>query len=106
MSHFTVSTAVAAAIGLALSLQGCASHEMHDQAMADTTPPPVKATMAKLAAGGVEKCFGINAVGKNDCAEGAHACAGMATKAMDPGSFVLVPTGACSKIDGGHMAAM
>ena len=104
MSHFSVPTAIAAAIGLALSLQGCTSSSM-SHSMADNTPQAVKDTMAKIAAGGVEKCYGINAVGKNDCAEGAHACAGMATKAMDPGSFVLVPTGACAKIDGGHMAA-
>ncbi|HVO03665.1 MAG TPA: DUF2282 domain-containing protein [Candidatus Cybelea sp.] len=97
-----VSAAIAAAIGLAAMLQGCTSSST---TTADNTPAPVKATMAKLAAGGVEKCFGVNAVGKNDCAEGAHACAGMATKAMDPQSFILVPSGACSKIDGGHTSA-
>jgi hypothetical protein len=29
----------------------------------------------------------------------------MATKAMDPASFVLVPAGSCTKIDGGHTKA-
>lgn len=102
MNAIAISKSVVAAIGLAVALQGCAAS---DAQMADNTPAPVKATMAKIAAGGVEQCFGVNAVGKNDCAEGSHACAGMATKAMDPGSFVLVPTGACSKIDGGHTTA-
>jgi uncharacterized membrane protein len=48
-----------------------------------------------------EKCYGINASGKNDCAAGAHSCAGQATMARDPKSFVLLPAGACSKIAGG-----
>ncbi len=54
----------------------------------------------------MEKCYGINAAGKNDCAAGAHSCAGQATAARDPKSFVLVPAGACSKIAGGTSSAM
>jgi uncharacterized membrane protein len=53
----------------------------------------------------LEKCYGINSVSKNDCAEGAHSCAGQATQARDPKSFVLVPAGACTKIQGGKMSA-
>jgi uncharacterized membrane protein len=93
MNPIAVSKSIVAAIGLAIALQGCAQST---QQSAD------KDTMA---AGSAEKCFGINAVGKNDCAGGGHDCAGMAKTAMDPGSFVLVPTGACAKIDGGHMTA-
>ena len=52
-----------------------------------------------------EKCYGINANAKNDCAAGAHSCAGQATKARDPNSFVYLPAGACSKIDGGKLSA-
>ena len=48
-------------------------------------------------------CYGINAVGRNDCAAGAHSCAGQATKARDPESFVLLPQGDCSKIAGGSL---
>ena len=106
MNRIALGSSVAAAIGFAMMLQGCTSSSMSDSSMADDTPAPVKATMAKIAAGGVEKCYGVNAAGKNDCAEGAHACAGMATSARDPGSFVLVPTGDCEKIDGAHMEAM
>ena len=104
MNAVAVSKSIVAAIGLAVALQGCASSMNHEMAD-DNTPPPVKATMAALATGNVEKCFGVNAVGKNDCAEGAHDCAGMAKTAMDPASFVLVPTGSCTKIDGGHLSA-
>ena len=48
-------------------------------------------------------CYGINAVGRNDCAAGAHSCAGQATKARDAASFVLLPQGDCSKIAGGSL---
>ena len=34
---------------------------------------------------------GVNAAAKNDCVEGAHSCAGQATQARDPKSFVLLP---------------
>jgi uncharacterized membrane protein len=50
---------------------------------------------------GSEKCYGIAKAGRNDCAAGAHSCAGQATRPMDKSSFVYLPTGACSKIAGG-----
>lgn len=50
-------------------------------------------------------CYGINALGRNDCAVGVHSCAGQATQARDPNSFVLVPAGDCEKIDGGKLKA-
>jgi uncharacterized membrane protein len=49
----------------------------------------------------MEKCYGVNAVHKNDCGSADHACAGQASKASDPQSFVLVPTGVCGKLAGG-----
>ncbi len=51
-----------------------------------------------------EKCYGINAKGSNDCAAGAHSCAGQSTKAKDAASWIYVPTGTCTKIDGGKLA--
>jgi uncharacterized membrane protein len=83
MNRMTLAAALTAAVGLAVVTQ---------------------TTMAR--ADDNEKCFGINAAGKNDCAAGAHSCAGQATKAMDPASFVLVPKGVCAKIQGGHLKAM
>lgn len=53
----------------------------------------------------LQKCYGINAIARNDCAAGAHSCAGQATVARDPASFVLLPTGDCSKIAGGSLKA-
>lgn len=54
---------------------------------------------------GYEKCFGVAAAGKNDCAAGAHSCAGEATKNFDKASFVELPKGACAKLAGGSLMA-
>ena len=55
--------------------------------------------------GGSEKCYGIAKAGKNDCAAGVHSCAGQATVARDPKSFVLLPGGDCAKIQGGKLTS-
>ena len=55
---------------------------------------------------GSEKCYGVAKASKNDCAAGAHSCAGQATKDMDKTSFVYLPKGACAKIAGGSLKAM
>ena len=60
--------------------------------------------MAETAA--TEKCYGIAKAAKNDCAAGAHSCAGQATRDMDKTSFVYLPKGACAKIAGGSLKAM
>ncbi|HLJ64021.1 MAG TPA: DUF2282 domain-containing protein [Stellaceae bacterium] len=52
-----------------------------------------------------EKCFGIAAAGQNDCStRGNHDCAGQAKTANDPNSWIYVPIGTCSKINGGNTA--
>ncbi len=68
-------------------------------------PQMVKDNMMRMQANKLEKCYGINATAKNDCAEGAHSCAGQATQPRDPKSFVLLPAGDCSKIQGGKTTA-
>ncbi len=47
-----------------------------------------------------EKCFGVAKAGENDCAAGAHSCAGQAKtdKAVD--DWKLVPKGTCEKLGG------
>ena len=53
-----------------------------------------------------EKCYGVNAAAKNDCAStGNHSCAGEAKRANDPASWIYVPTGTCLKIQGGSLTA-
>jgi uncharacterized membrane protein len=86
------------AVGLALAMQ---APIVRAQGMAD----PKKATMERMTKDKLEKCYGINAAAKNDCAEGAHSCAGQATQARDAKSFVLLPAGDCSKIAGGKTTA-
>jgi uncharacterized membrane protein len=92
---FAAST-LSAALGLALALPA--------PVRAADSPP--QANMARAQKEHLEKCYGINAVAKNDCAAGAHSCAGQATAARDPKSFVLIPVGDCAKIAGGTLAAM
>jgi uncharacterized membrane protein len=81
MNRIFAATALSTAVGLAVALQAASGR-------ADDTQKQ-------------EKCYGINAAGKNDCATAAHSCAGQSTSARDPNSYVLVPSGACAKIDGG-----
>jgi len=90
--YVKAASALTAAVGMALTL---------GSTVASGADMPKDAGKAKM-----EKCYGINAVSKNDCAAGAHSCAGQSTTARDPKSFVLVPTGDCAKIAGGTTSAM
>ncbi len=93
MDRRSLATAtLSAAFGIALAA-GATAQGMDNGKME-------KASMPKM-----EHCYGINAVGKNDCAAGAHSCAGQATKARDSKSFVLLPAGLCGKIAGGKTTA-
>lgn len=67
-----------------------------------TATLPVRADDA---ADKMEKCYGINARGHNDCASGAHSCAGQSTKDRDAQAYVLLPAGVCAKIAGGATRA-
>ncbi len=92
-------TALASAVGFAMAMQAVPA----GAAGMMSPPQVVKDNMVRMAKGHLEKCYGVNAAAKNDCAEGAHSCAGQATQANDPKSFVLVPAGDCSKIAGGSL---
>ena len=84
-------SALSAALGLVLASGGLpAQAQSMDMSKA---PQVVKDNMMRMQANKLEKCYGINAVAKNDCAEGVHSCAGQATKARDTKSFVLLPAG-------------
>jgi len=102
MKHpLLLASTLSSAVGLALLLQASPL-----QAQGTSNPPQaVKDNMARMAQRHLEKCYGINAVAKNDCAEGAHSCAGQATQARDSKSFVLLPAGDCIKIQGGKTSA-
>ncbi len=102
MNRQLASTALSAAIGLAFSMSGAVASAQAMKEMKDM-PPVVKENMMKMTKDKLEKCYGINAVAKNDCAEGAHSCAGESTKARDSKSFVMLPAGVCGKIAGGNL---
>ena len=96
-------SALSTAVGLALAMQAL---PIRAQTMdMSKAPQVVKDNMQRMQANKLEKCYGINAAAKNDCAEGAHSCAGQATQSRDPKSFVLLPAGDCSKIQGGKTTA-
>lgn len=63
------------------------------------------ATDADAAQEGKEKCYGVVKAGKNHCgsADGAHACAGQATKDGDPNEWVYLPSGVCDLLAGGKV---
>jgi uncharacterized membrane protein len=98
----TAASILSVALGLALGLQlaPVSAQEKGKDAMSHDAKGDSHAMGDKT-----EKCYGINASGKNDCASGASSCAGQATKARDPKAFVLLPAGACSKIAGGKTTA-
>jgi uncharacterized membrane protein len=92
---FTTAT-LAAAIGLALVAQGALA-----QQGAKPMTKEQQQTMERMQKNNLEKCYGVAARGKNDCAEGAHSCVGHATIDRDKGSFVALPKGDCQKLAGG-----
>jgi len=47
----------------------------------------------------MEKCYGVSLKGQNDCAAGAHSCAGTSTVDYDGQSFKLVPAGTCTTME-------
>jgi uncharacterized membrane protein len=47
-----------------------------------------------------EKCFGISKAGQNDCATGAHSCAGQAKTDMGAAEWKYVAKGTCEKAGG------
>jgi uncharacterized membrane protein len=110
MKTASSATALSAAIGLAMAMQGTPSGAagMQDQMQKMQDDPQVMQQMQKFIADKMKKehlemCYGINAAAKNDCGTGAHSCMGQAAQARDPSSFVLVPAGLCTKIDGGSL---
>jgi uncharacterized membrane protein len=51
----------------------------------------------------LEKCYGVAKAGKNDCAGGAHACAGQSSKDGSNREFIELPKGTCQRIVGGSL---
>ncbi len=77
-------------------------------AVAATVSLPIVAALAGPVAAPTgfqaEKCYGVVAAGKNDCAAtGGHSCGGEARVNNDPASWIYVPAGTCQKIVGASL---
>jgi uncharacterized membrane protein len=101
MKNMSGTAVLTAAIGLAMALQNASAQTAGMQQDDPVMRQMMKFIRDKVKKEHLERCWGINAVGKNDCGTAAHSCHGQATVARDPGSYVLVPVGVCSKIAGG-----
>ncbi len=51
----------------------------------------------------MEKCYGVVAAGKNDCAGAGHTCQGQATTDASAEEFILLPSGTCARLTGGEV---
>jgi len=98
MNSKLATATLAAAVGLALS----APAYPQDKGGKPMTKEQ-QMTMERMQKHNLEKCYGVAARGKNDCAEGAHSCIGQATHDRDKASFVALPKGDCAKIAGGSL---
>lgn len=102
MDRTLANASLAAAIALALGATGAIAQ----QPMKDMGGKPMtkeqQQTMERMVKNNLEKCYGVAARGKNDCAEGQHSCVGQATHDRDKSSFVLLPKGDCQKLAGGR----
>ncbi len=101
MKNAYLASSLAAAVVLALAMPTtparAASAEM-EKMMMDAE--------AAMAAGTIEKCYGVALAGMNDCQTATSSCAGSATVDDDPAAFVVVPTGTCGKLTGGSTEPM
>lgn len=104
MNRTLATATLTAALGLALGTTSGFAQGMKDMGGKPMTNEQ-KMTMERMVKNNLEKCYGVAARGKNDCAEGAHSCAGQASHDRDRGSFILVPKGDCQKIAGGKTEA-
>jgi uncharacterized membrane protein len=87
-----------AALGLAFGGSAALAQMQGDKPMTKEQ----KMTMDRMMKNNLEKCYGVAARGKNDCAEGQHSCIGQSTHDRDKASFVALPKGDCAKIAGGR----
>jgi uncharacterized membrane protein len=75
---------------------------MTSQTLSITLAASIAAAIAAYAAtasaappAGKESCYGIALKGHNDCAAGAHSCAGKSTASFSPSDFKYVAYGTC-----------
>jgi uncharacterized membrane protein len=96
MNRTFATATLAAALGLALAAPAQAQ-----QQGGRPMNKEMQQVMERMQKNNLEKCYGVAARGKNDCAEGAHSCVGQSTHDRDKASFVALPKGDCQKLAGG-----
>ncbi len=99
---FKASLACVVTLGVA-SVASTALAQSSDAMSKDTMHMQKDHSMATMKQAKFARCYGINAAYKNDCQSPGHSCAGQDSKARDPGAFVAVPAGLCTKIAGGSL---
>jgi len=100
MKNAFVATSLAAAVTLALAMQ-----TMPSRAASPEMEKMMMEAEEGMAAGKIEKCYGVAKAGSNDCQTATASCAGSSTKDFDKAAFVVVPTGTCQKLAGGSLEA-
>ncbi len=93
MSSRTMSALIAGAFATALGALAATSATAADPKMEQM----MKKAGEDIAAGKMEKCYGVALKGQNDCQAGAGtSCAGMSTVDYQGNAFKLVATGTCT----------
>lgn len=100
MNNAFVASSLAAAVTLAIAMQA-----MPVRAADPAMEKMMKEAEEGMAAGKIEKCYGIAKAGSNDCQTATASCAGSSTKDFDKAAFVALPTGTCTKLAGGSLEA-
>ena len=92
MSHRTMSVFIASAFAAALGSFALPSANAADAKMEKM----MKEAGESIAAGKMEKCYGVALAGQNDCAGGSASCAGTSTVDYQGDAYKIVPTGTCT----------
>ncbi len=101
MKNAYLASSLAAAVALTLAMQTTPA-----RAASDDMEKMMMDAEAAMAAGTIEKCYGVALAGMNDCQTATSSCAGSSTTDDDQAAFVIVPSGTCSKLTGGSTEPM
>jgi uncharacterized membrane protein len=94
MSSRTMSIMVAGAFAAALGSIAATPVSAADAKMEKM----MKETGDAIAAGKMEKCYGVALAGQNDCAGGSASCAGTSTVDYQGDAFKVVAAGTCTSM--------
>ena len=99
MSNKILITTLSTIVAMGLGSSAMADAASDSLTMQNT----MQTTLTKAMPGGFEKCYGIAAAAKNDCASGTEACAGQSKLSGAKDAWLGVPMGTCERIVGGSL---